>query len=106
MAYSKMNEYDNEIKELVKKLLIQCDKHSIPVFLTMAVGDSSTGTSYITEMLSPAALGVKLKDDKIAKHALVVDGFEVVPYKSGPLVEELLDVDEVEQVLWEKSGNG
>lgn len=92
MGYSKKKEYDMEIKELVKTILLRCDKHKIPVFISLAVEDDGRDTKYVTEMLSAANLGVSLKKDNLVKFALVTSGFEVVPERRAPVYEEELEV--------------
>ena len=90
--YTKKTEYDKYIKEHVKEILIQCDYHHIPVFMCFAVNNENGTTQYINEMLSAAAEGVTLNDDKICKHALVMDNFDVVPRITIPSYEEEMEV--------------
>lgn len=92
MGYSKKKEYDREIKELVKTLLLRCDKHKIPIFISLAVEDDGRDTKYVTEMLSAANLGVSLKKDNLVKFALVTSGFDVVPERKAPIYEQELEV--------------
>ena len=82
--YSKNELYENRIKDYVKRILILCEEYQIPVFMTFALENTDTETVYETEMLSAAFEGKQLTDDKIAKHALVMNGFEVVPENMSP----------------------
>lgn len=84
--------YEKHVKEHVKKALLACDFHHIPAFLTFAVANDKDGTTYVTEMLSAAAEGEVLKDDRLVKHALVMDGFTVVPKITIPSFEEEMEV--------------
>lgn len=90
----KSNEYDcreayeAEIKEKVKNIMLACDKYKIPMFITFAVANSHETTDYISEILSPTVQGRDLKKDLIAKHALVMSGFEVRPSVQFPMDEE------------------
>ena len=92
LAFSKEDIYNESIKKLVGQILIECDHNKIPVFMTFAVKDGRNGTVYKTEMLSAAAEEVTLKDDRIAKHALVMNGFDVVPRTSISGIEEFMEV--------------
>lgn len=90
--FSKKSDYDTHVKEHVKDVLLQCDRFGIPAFMTFAVENSEKGTNYITEMNSAGANGIKLKDDRIAKHALVEAGFEVVPKQTAAAYQEVMEV--------------
>lgn len=92
MAYARQSEYDSEIKEHVKEILLKCSKYHIPCFLTFAVADDDKETTYVTEILSAASEGVTLHDDQIVKNAMVAGGFEVVPKKEAPAFEEEMEV--------------
>ena len=92
MDYSRKDIYDHEIKDLVKQILLICDHHHIPVFMSFAVENSKEKTTYVNEMLSAAAEGLTLKDDKLVKHALVMDNFDVVPKVTIPVFEEEMEV--------------
>lgn len=91
-GYYKKDVYEQEIKDVVKKLLLLCDQHHMPVFLTIPVANTDTGTEYVTEMQSALSAGANLKNDMLVKHALVVNGFEVVPMVQRPVYEENLEV--------------
>ena len=90
--FNKKSEYDNEIKKKKKKVLLLCEKAKIPVFMTFAVTNEKGETTYINEMLSAGFEGVVLYDDQIAKHALVYNGFEVVPKRLQPTIVDEMEV--------------
>lgn len=94
--YSASEEYKSEIHDLVVKVLLLCDQYKIPVFMTFAVENGLSGTRYMNEMLSPEMEGRVLTDDQIAKHALVMNGFEVVPSITEPDFEEELEAEAIE----------
>lgn len=93
MEYSKKAVYDENIKEFVKKVVLLCEKEKIPMFMTFALENDSKHTDYVVEMLSAASEGRSLKDDRIVKHALIVNGFEVVPKKTSLMVEDVLETE-------------
>lgn len=100
--FQKSREYETYIKNLVKKVLLLCDEYRIPAFMTFAVSDDGSQTEYVTEMISSVAVNTPLSDDHLAKHADVVSGFEVVPFKEEPLFEETLElVSEEEEGVFE-----
>ena len=77
--FDKSRTYEKKLKELVKKILLICNAEQIPVILSFAVADDGNTTTYISEMLSAAAIGSSLTEDKIARHAAVINGFKVIP---------------------------
>lgn len=89
--YDKQTVYDARIKELVKKILLICSAEQIPVILSFAVKDDGKHTSYVSEMISPMASGTKLSDDRIAKHAAVVHGFDVIPASRALARHEIME---------------
>ena len=92
--YSRQDEYNNEIKQHVKEILLLCDKYQIPVFMTFAVGNNRSNTDYITETLSASAEDVVLAEDRISKYILIGCGFDIVPAKKELTYEELLETIE------------
>ena len=98
MEFNKKEEYERHIKDNVKQILLACDHYHIPVFMSFAMANKNGETTYENEMLSAAAEGVVLSDDRLVKHALVMDGFSVVPRITIPSIEEEMEVveDEVE----------
>lgn len=88
MSYSEKEIYENKIHDCVRKILVVCAEHKIPVFMTFAVADDGEKTIYKNEMLSAKALDQDLSNDQIAKHALVTDGFDVVPEVKDPVYIE------------------
>ena len=87
-----MEIFNESTKPHVKEILLLCDQYHIPAFMTFAVangeGAKDGGTDYITEMLSSAAEDVSLVNDNIVRHALVVDGFDVAPFRKSVLDDE------------------
>lgn len=81
MKFNKTNSYEQEIKSYVKKILLLCERERIPAFFTFAIKNEGKDTDYITEMISATSVDVSLKNDKIARHALITAGFDAVPKK-------------------------
>lgn len=96
MSFSKRQEFETDVLCHVREVLLQCDRHRIPVFMTFAVEDSEEGTKYVSDMLSSANLGVPLKDDLLVKHALIMAGFDAVPAQKRFVYEEEQEVVSVE----------
>lgn len=92
MDFNRREDYEKHVKDLVRQVLLACDYYKIPVFMSFAVENGRDGTAYVNEMLSAAAEGVTLRDDKLVKHALVMDGFSVVPKITIPSFEEEMEV--------------
>lgn len=77
--FTKSGKYDDEIKELVKRIKLICLKEKIPMFMSFAVEDDGKGTVYKNEMISQELVNQKLSDDKISKLVNIMNGFECVP---------------------------
>ena len=91
--YNKEKEYDTRIKEYVKTILLICEQEKIPVFMSFAVANENNETTYVNEMVSAGFENVVLYDDHIARHALVVNGFDVTPRVIRPVIEEEREVE-------------
>lgn len=92
--FSKKDIYEGKIKDYVKKIMLMCDEYNIPMFMSFAVENTPKETVYINEMRSAAACNTSLTNDRLVKHALVMNDFEVVPKISSPVYEEELeDID-------------
>lgn len=93
-TFSKRDIYDTKIKDHVKRILLMCDEYNIPMFMTFAVENNPQNTTYVSEMRSAAACDLVLTNDRLVKHALVMNDFEVIPKLSAPAYEtELEDIN-------------
>lgn len=92
--YDKTEEFEQQIAPTIQKLKAECFQNGVPLFLSCAVKDTQSTTEYISEMVSPAQLGVDLADDRIAEMVKMLNGFVAVP-EAKPLELEF----EVEQQL-------
>lgn len=86
-GFNKENIYNHDILPILKKLLVLCNEHEIPIFIDMAIKNSPAGTVYKTEFLSARSFGLRLKEDRLTKHALVANGFSVYIGESRPYLE-------------------
>ena len=93
-TYSKKAIYNSKIKPLVKKIQLACDEYKLPMFMTFAVENTPNHTVYVNEMHSAAACETVLTNDRLVKHALILNDFEVVPAIHKPLYEEELESQE------------
>ena len=80
--YDKKEYYKEKIAPLIKEIKLLCDREHIPMFISIPIQDDGRDTIYQSSMLSCAAVGVKLSDDHLPKFACILNGFDVVPYKS------------------------
>lgn len=94
MEFSKKDIYDKKIKEHVKQILLICEQERLPVFMTFAVSDTGSETTYVNEMVSAGAAGIELSNDQLYNHVLVTNGFRVLPP-----VKNVLDIEEEMEVL-------
>ena len=90
-SYSKRDIYDTKIKDYVKKIMLMFDEYNIPMFMTFEVENTPDKTVYVNQMRSAAACDTILANDRLVKHALVLNDFEVVPAVSKPGYDEDLE---------------
>lgn len=99
MNFNKKKGYEQNIKEKVDALILECRKEQVPCFISVAVANNEKETVYNNLAVTPNFLNMNLSDDKIADHINVMNGFKTVPYT------ELYDrnktvVDEEEYKDW------
>lgn len=63
----------------LKALLKVCQQYQIPMFAAIAVENGNDGTKYNNIIYGAMAHNLYLADDHIERHALVANGFRVVP---------------------------
>ena len=85
--YNKTKEYNEQIKPLLEKLDMACERLSVPYFATFATENSDTETKYQNSSRTPAPLKLELADNKIIDHIKVLNGFEVVSAESIPVID-------------------
>lgn len=69
------------IDKKLEELLELCRIHRVPMFTSIAIGNSEEGTEYNNVTYNSPSHGIELKDDQIRKHILVSNGFDVVPHR-------------------------
>ena len=87
MTYDKKEAYDNDLRPLIKQILLICDREKIPVFMSFAVKNDDEGTEYEAELLSAPSQGHRLTDDLLTQYAMVQNGAKVVPRAVYPKLE-------------------
>ena len=87
VEFTKKKAFDSGILKTVRKILVYCENESLPLFMTFVLKNEKDRTEYFTEMLSAASEKRLLKRDILAKHALVMAGFDL------KLPEDIFDVD-------------
>lgn len=77
------NEIDNKLEELLEL----CRIHRVPMFTSIAIGNSDEGTEYNNVTYNSPSHGIELKNDQIRKHILVANGFDVVPQRETVTID-------------------
>lgn len=72
--FDKDSVYDNELMPIIRNLKQTCNLHRIPMFITVAVANDENGTKYRNDAVH-AGIKPDLKDDRIAKILLLINGF-------------------------------
>lgn len=89
--YSKEDIYKEKIDDYVKKIRLACNEYKIPMFMSFAVENSKNNTKYITEMQSAQASGTLLTNDRLVKHAMIMQDFDVIPHAANIVFKENVD---------------
>ena len=76
--YDKRKEYEAHIAPAVKDLKLQCYAHKMPMFVTVAVANSETGTEYMSDMVM-GATDIHLSKNQIMSLLLNLNGLDVEP---------------------------
>ena len=100
--YSKKAIYNSKIKPLVKKIQLACDEYKLPMFMTFAVENTPNNTVYVNEMHSAAACETVLTNDRLVKHALILNDFEeylpkfkkIIPYDYKKMLNAIAKMEE------------
>lgn len=76
-----------EIDIRLRGLLEVCQIHKIPMFASVVIANSSTGsnrkTKYNNIVYNAPSHGLELADDQISKHVLIANGFDAVPKRES-----------------------
>ncbi len=80
-------EEKNEIIKKIDELLELCQYRNVPMFVTVAMEDDGSTTTYYNRMHSAKSHNIHLSDDQISKHILIADGFSAVPPRESLEVE-------------------
>lgn len=93
--YNKTKKYEDDILPLMKRILIYCNEYNIPMFATFAVSDDGKKTTYNTEVVTAASLGLTISEDHLVKHASILSGWDTIPVAQP---SEFLDEDDLESL--------
>lgn len=85
--YNKENIYNKEILEKVYELKLLCNKHRLPMFVSVCVKNDNNESKYVSEMVGSQSNNVILKNDLIPKFVNVLNGFDTIPK------QEILEVE-------------
>ncbi len=72
--YEISTEQKAQIEGKIKELLAACQVAGVPMFVSCAIANSETETTYLREVYSPQANEISLSDDHIRKHMLIASG--------------------------------
>lgn len=68
--------YEDEIAPVVQQLRAVCQRHHLPMFVSVIVGNKNGETTYKNDMLSPTFLNRSgIYEDKIAEYIKVTNGY-------------------------------
>lgn len=67
------------VERSLQNLLDVCRIYQLPMFASVAIGNSKTKTEYLNTIYGSVSHDRFLADDHIKKHALIADNFEAVP---------------------------
>lgn len=71
-----------KVQDKMKELMEVCQIYRLPMYACVAVDNSGDTTEYESNVYNPASHNIQLKDDRIRKHLLIADGFDVVPKRN------------------------
>lgn len=89
--YSVSEEGYEEVDGAMKKLLEICQIYRLPMFISVAVANSESGTEYDRIIYTAQSHQMRLTNDEIRKHMLISAGFEAVP----PRDAHVFDSDDI-----------
>lgn len=75
----KKDYFEKECRELLKELHQKCFLAGIPYFFCAAVENDENGTEYVADGYLTGSSGIKLKDDHIKHHLMIMDGCVAKP---------------------------
>ena len=91
--------YENEIRKKAEEIMLLCQAHKIPAYMSFAVANSDTETVYKNAVLSPLMAGRReLKDNRISEYMKIAGpGYRAVKtmrsmVTSGGSVDEMADM--------------
>ncbi len=68
-----------KINDKLDEILELSQIYKLPMYASVAIKNSEEGTEYTSVVYNPSSHQIGLKDDRIRKHMLIANGFEVVP---------------------------
>lgn len=82
--------FEKEVRELLKALKQKCFIGGIPYFFCAAVENDENGTEYIADGYLTGSSQIRLKDDHIKHHMMIMDGCVAKPARE----EIILSIDD------------
>lgn len=68
-----------KLDHAMSELLQVCQEYRLPMFVSVAVANSSKKTDYVRRIYTAQSHDMTLAYDEIRRHALVSRGFDVIP---------------------------
>ena len=99
--YNKNAVFKTVLLPIIRELQYQAWKHKIPLFGTVADKSDANHTHYMSRAITPSALEVALKDDKIKEHIMVQNGYKATrPLLYEDMSEDVeLDIDNIPEII-------
>lgn len=72
-------EQRDEVELRLRSLLEICQIYKTPMFASVVIGNTEEGTEYNNIVYGASSHKIDLTENKIEKHILVANGFNVVP---------------------------
>ncbi len=94
--YDFTKQYEEEITPLLRQVFLLCHQYGIPLFMTFAVGNDEEETTYRTQQISCINVDRKLTRNYIPRLIDVMNGFEIVPFRTDK--DEDLDLHQASKV--------
>ena len=100
MQYTKIHQkayFEAECRELLKQLKQKCFMAGIPCFFCAAVENDENGTEYVADGYMTGSSEIKLKDDHIKHHMMIMAGCVAKPARE----EIVLSLDDYLSNIYE-----
>lgn len=78
-SFDKTDLYNQRVKPLVQQLVAECCGLDLPMFVSVCVANSASGTSYQCDSVAQEVCEIGLTNDIFPKFLGVLCGFDIIP---------------------------